>query len=61
MRFLILLSIGLLSLGSCKKDDETKCVAYGSDGTAMYEVIGTDVCNEQIDASNGEYCDCSGG
>lgn len=51
----------MLSLGSCKKDDNAKCIAYSSDGTAMYEVNGSETCNDQIDTANGEYCDCSGG
>ena len=58
MRLIVGISLGLLALGSCKKDDGTKCIARSADGSEMYEVVGKDVCDDQINTANGEYCDC---
>lgn len=59
MRLLLVLSVGVLFLGSCKKDETQKCIARSADGTPMYEVEGQATCEDQIDRVNGEYCDCS--
>ena len=59
MRLLVGVTLGLLVLGSCKKDADTKCIARSADGTEMYEVVGENKCQEQIDTANGESCDCS--
>jgi hypothetical protein len=59
MRLLLMLSVGVLFMGSCKKDDAKTCIARSANGTAMYEVVGADVCDDQIDKANGEYCDCT--
>jgi hypothetical protein len=48
----------LIVLSSCSKD-ELNCVAKNSQGDVMYEVSGSDVCEDQISSENGEYCDCS--
>ena len=58
MRLIVGISVALLVLGSCKKDGDTKCIARSADGTEMYEVIGQDKCEDQINTANGEYCDC---
>jgi hypothetical protein len=59
MRLLVGIGLALLTLGSCKKDADKKCIARSADGTEMYEVVGENKCQEQIDIANGEYCDCS--
>lgn len=59
MKLVVMLSLGVFFLGSCKKDDAKTCIARSADGTEMYEVVGQDVCEDQIDSANGEYCDCS--
>lgn len=41
-----------LSVVSCDKEKEVDCTAYSADGTAMYEVVGVDICNGQIDQMN---------
>ena len=58
MRLLVGITLGLLVLGSCKKDEVKTCIARSADGSAMYEAVGEDVCEGQIDTANGEYCDC---
>jgi hypothetical protein len=47
----------LIILSSCSKH-ELKCEAKNSQGDVMYEVSGTDVCEDQISTENEEYCDC---
>ena len=58
MKLVVVLSVGLLFLGSYKKDDTKTCIARSADGSAMYEVVGQDVCEGQINTADGEYCDC---
>lgn len=48
----------IIILSSCSKD-KLNCVARDSQGDAMYEVAGSDVCENQISTENGEYCDCT--
>ncbi len=59
MKLVVGLTLGLLVLASCQKEDTKTCVAHSADGSVMYEVTGQDVCEEQTDATRGEYCDCS--
>ena len=59
MRLLLMVSVGVLFLGSCKKDEVQTCIARSADGSAMYTVEGQSTCEDQIDRVNGEYCDCS--
>lgn len=47
----------ILIMSSCSKD-KSSCVARDSQGDEMYEVFGSDVCQDQISPENGEYCDC---
>lgn len=58
MKFFPLLAI-LLFFASCSKD-KLNCVARDAQGDPMYEVVGSDVCEEQISSENGETCDCEG-
>tara|TARA_R110002050_G_scaffold41242_1_gene100039 strand:+ start:28678 stop:28872 length:195 start_codon:yes stop_codon:yes gene_type:complete len=63
MKLVFALSLGVLllgSLGSCKKNEVKTCTARSADGTAMYTVEGESVCDEQINKTAGEYCDCNG-
>ena len=59
MKFVFALSLGVLLLGSCKKDEVKTCTARSADGTEMYTVEGESVCDEQINKTAGEYCDCN--
>lgn len=47
----------MLIFFSCSKD-ELNCVAKNANGEEMYEVVGSDVCEDQISQEKGEYCDC---
>lgn len=57
MKFFLTVCV-LMILSSCSKE-ELKCEAKNAQGDVMYEVIGSDVCEDQITKENGEYCDCS--
>lgn len=48
----------IVILSSCSKD-KLNCVAKNSQGDELYEVSGSDICENQINTDNGEYCDCS--
>jgi len=48
----------ILMLYSCTKTDQKKCTVKDASGQALYEVTGQQNCQDQIDTSVGEYCDC---
>lgn len=53
-----LLIIGsVLLLSSCTKD-KLNCTAHNSNGEAMYEVVGSELCEDQIKPEEGQYCNC---
>lgn len=58
MKFIPIAIVGLVMIFSSCSKDSSSCVARDAQGDAMYEVVGSDVCNDQISKENGEYCDC---
>ncbi len=57
----LLIAVSLLTtlvLVSCTKDD-CQCTARAANGDALYEVTGSDVCQNQVNTEEGEYCDCN--
>ena len=58
MKTMLLITLIATSFVACNQENLT-CLAYSSDGTELYEVMGSEVCENQIDISEGEYCQCS--
>lgn len=56
MKYLSILLFAVL-FASCSKDD-AQCVARNAEGEALYEVVGQELCEDQVSLENGEYCDC---
>lgn len=56
MKYVSVLGL-VVVLFSCSKKEQT-CVARTANGEAKYEVKGATVCQNQIFADQGEYCDC---
>lgn len=44
------------ALSACEKD--TTCIGMSADGVELFTVEGADLCDSQIDNTNGEYCIC---
>ncbi len=58
MKLIPIVIISLVVIFSSCSKDGLSCVARDAQGNAKYEVIGSDVCNDQVSSENGEYCDC---
>ena len=57
MKIVLVIIVSVLILSACEK--EKKCIAKDANGNPLFEVVGTDLCEDQISPENGEYCDCS--
>jgi hypothetical protein len=51
--------LSILIIGACSKTNDTKCIVKNDAGQSLYEVTGTQKCEDQINKSTGEYCDCN--
>ncbi|MCG8576509.1 MAG: lipoprotein [Flavobacteriales bacterium] len=50
--------IGTLFLLSACVKGKSSCTGYTANGEEMFEVVGSDDCQNQISEADGEYCIC---